>query len=260
VAATAAVGPVGTEIGLLSSVASPENLVMDQDPVVDARALVEERFPQARWAVLAGSVITAHRTAGSDLDIVVLLPTDDPLAPHRDSCYFRGWPVELFVHDERTLAHYLAKELPLRKPHLHRMVARSVVLIGDPSRWRADCDGVLANGPAPLTAAERDYARYGLTDLLDDLVHSVDPGEKTVIAATAWTTAAQQALAFADRWAGNGKWLLRELREMDRELADRWLAAFGDAEAIEAVARDVLDRVGGPLFDGFRAIGERPSS
>jgi hypothetical protein len=233
---------------------------MDQDPVADARALVEERFPQARWAVLAGSVITAHRTAGSDLDIVVLLPTDDPQAPYRDSRHFRGWPVELFVHDERTLAHYLAKELPLRKPHLHRMVARSVVLVGDPSRWRAECDDVLACGPAPLTAAERDYGRYGLTDLLDDLVHAVDPGEKTVIAAAAWTAAAQQALAFANRWAGNGKWLLRELRELDRGLADRWLAAFGSAESIETVVREVLDRNGGPLFDGFRAAGERPSS
>lgn len=233
---------------------------MDQDPVADARALVEERFPQARWAVLAGSVITAHRTAGSDLDIVVLLPDDDPLAPHRDSCYFRGWPVELFVHDERSLAHYLAKEVPLRKPHLHRMVARSVDVVGDPSRRRAECERVLAAGPAPLTAAERAYARYCLTDLLDDLVHAVDPGEKKVIAATAWTTTAQQALAFGDRWAGDGKWLLRELRDLDRELAERWVAAFGDAEAIETVARDVLDRIGGALFDGFRAAGERPSS
>ncbi|MBR7839090.1 nucleotidyltransferase domain-containing protein [Actinospica durhamensis] len=232
---------------------------MDQDPVIDARALVEELFPQARWAVLAGSVITAHRTAGSDLEIVVLLPTGDPQAPHRDSRHFRGWPVESFVHDEQTLAHYLAKELRLRKPSLHRMVARSVVLVGDPSRWRAECDGALADGPAPLTAAEHDYARYGLTDLLDDLAHAVDPGEKTVIAATAWTAAAQQALAFDGRWAGNGKWLLRELRELDRGLADRWLAAFGDPEAIDAVAREVLDRAGGPLFDGFRAAGERPS-
>src|SRR5215469_4864479 len=116
---------------------------MDQDPVADARALVEERFPQACWAVLAGSVISTHRTAGSDLDIVVLLPTGDPQAPHRDSRYFREWPVELFVHDERTLVHYLAKELPLRKPHLHRLVAHSVVLVGDPSRWRAECDVVL---------------------------------------------------------------------------------------------------------------------
>jgi hypothetical protein len=165
--------------------------------------------------------------------------------------------VELFVHDEQTLAHYLAKELPLRKPHLHRMVARSVVLVGNPSRWRTEYDGVLTNGPAPLTAAERDYARYSLTDLLDDLVHAVDPGEKTVIAATAWTATAQQALAFAGRWASNGKWLLREL---DSSLADRWLAAFGSTEAIETLAREVLDRNGGPLFDGFRAVGERPSS
>lgn len=116
----------------------------------------------------------------------------------------------------------------------------SVVLVGDPAPWQARCDN-------------------GLTDLLDDLVHAVDPGEKTVITATTWTTAAQQALAFADRWAGNGKWLLRELRGLDHELADRWLAAFGDAKATETIAREVLDRVGGPLFDGFRAAGERPS-
>ena len=231
---------------------------MDQDPVADARALVEELFPQALWAVLTGSVLTVHRTPGSDLDIVVLLPTGDSQAPHRDSRHFRGWPVELFVHDEQTLAHYLAKELPLRKPHLHRMVARGATLVGDPRRWQAECDGVLAKGPTPLTDSERDYARYGLTDLLDDLVHAVDPGERTVIAATAWTVAAQDALAFADRWAGNGKWLLRELRDLDPELAQRWLAASGDAEAIETIVNEVLTRMGGPLFDGFRAVGERP--
>jgi hypothetical protein len=243
---------------LLPGPARSQNPVMDRDPVADARALVEERFPHARWAVVTGSVITAYRTPGSDLDIVVLLPDGDPQAPHRDSCYFRDWPVELFVHDEQTVRHYLAKELPQRKPHLHRMVARGVALTGDPSRWQAECDEVLAKGPTPLTMAEREYARYGLTELLDDLVHVVDLGEKTVIAATAWTVAAQQTLAFADRWAGNGKWLLRELRELDPELADLWLAAFGDAEAIEAFVREFLNRTGGPLFEGFRAVGERP--
>ena len=228
------------------------------DPVGDARALIAERFPQARWAVLAGSVITAARTAGSDLDIIILLPIGDPQAPYRESCRFRDWPVELFVHDEQSLAHYRAKELALRKPHLHRMVADGVALVGDPSPQQADCRRILSRGPSPLTPDEREYARYGLTDLLDDLVHADDPGERTVIAATLWTSVARAVLDFAGHWSGNGKWLLRELRALDQALADRWLAAHGESAAVEAVAREVLDAMGGPLFDGFHAAGERP--
>lgn len=231
-----------------------------RDPVSDARALVAELFPKARWAVLAGSVTTPARTAGSDLDIVVLLPTGDPLPPYRESRHFRGWPAELFVYDERSLTHYLAMELSLRKPHLHRMVADGVVLVGDPSQQQAACGSVLSRGPVPLTPGEREYARYGLTDLLDDLVHAVDPGERTVIAEAVWTSVAQRALDFADRWPGKGKWLLRELRALDRGLADRWLAAHGDPAAIEKIAREVLgNRMGGALFDGFRVAGERPA-
>lgn len=231
---------------------------MEQHPIVDARALVAELFPQALWAVLAGSALTDLRTPGSDLDIVVVLPTDDPLAPHRDSRHFRGWPVELFVHDEHTLNHYLAKEVPQRKPTLHRMVANGAVLTGDPTPWQAQCQSALAKGPAPLTAQERELGRYVLTDLLDDLVHAADSGERSVIAVTAWTAAAQQSLAFADRWAGAGKWLVRELRGLDTELAERWLAAYPDLSAIELIVREILERLGGPLFDGYQVSGERP--
>lgn len=233
---------------------------MAHDPEVDARALVDELFPDACWALLTGSVITAHRTPGSDLDIVVVLLTGDPRSPYRDARRFRGWPVELFVHDEETVRHYLAMELAVRKPHLHRMIACGIGLTGDPSRWQAHCEGVLAAGPVPLTPAERSGARYALTDLLDDLAHAADPGERTVIAATVWMTAAQQALAFADRWAGSGKWLLRELRDLDGGLADRWLAAHGDPAAIGTVAREVLDRMGGALFEGYRVAGVRPAA
>jgi hypothetical protein len=44
---------------------------------------VFELFPQVRWALLTGSVDTNMRTAGSDLDVVVVLPDDDPWAPLR---------------------------------------------------------------------------------------------------------------------------------------------------------------------------------
>ncbi|MEW1679049.1 nucleotidyltransferase domain-containing protein, partial [Streptomyces noursei] len=38
------------------------------DPVITARELVQDRFPTARAAFLAGSVLTDRRTPTSDLD------------------------------------------------------------------------------------------------------------------------------------------------------------------------------------------------
>ena len=223
-----------------------------------ARDLVAGLYPQAVWAVLAGSVLTAHRTPGSDLDIVVLLPAGDPAAPHRDSRHFRGWPVELFVHDDETLDHWIAKDAADRRPTLGRMVATGVPVIGDAHDRQRRCRQILETGPPPLTTEELDRARYGLTDLLDDLVHATDAGERQVIAATAWTAAARLLLDGANHWTGNGKWLLRELRDLDPTTAERWLAAAGDAAAIEAFGTETLDRFGGPLFDGYRATAPRP--
>jgi hypothetical protein len=217
------------------------------DPVDVARELVIERFPHADWAVLTGSVVTPHRTAGSDLDIVVLDETDPG---HRESLRHQGWPVEFFVHTRARLTGFLNSERAQRKPSTHRMLAQGVVLLGDPGDLPAQCARILADGPGPLTREEQDWLRYGLTDGLDDLRHATDPGERTVIAAGLWTGAAEAALSLAGRWVSVGKWLLRELREHDPVFADRWLAARDDPAAL---AEEVLESAGGPLFDGYRA-------
>src|SRR5690348_6625961 len=120
------------------------------DPLTTAGELVADRFPEATWAILTGSVLGPHRTAGSDLDIVVLWP-DGP--GYRESLRFRGWPVELFVHTPDGLAKFLSRELAARKPSTHRMLARGVAVLGDPGDLPARCARVLAEGPPPLSAA-----------------------------------------------------------------------------------------------------------
>ncbi|MFD0639238.1 hypothetical protein ACFQ9X_54315 [Catenulispora yoronensis] len=181
-------------------------------------------------------------------------PLGDPLAPRRESLVFRDWPAELFVHDEQSLEHWLGMEHAARKPTLHRMVGAGVALVGNPADWQERCRKVLETGPDPLPPTQRDLVRYGLTDLLDDLTHATDPGERRVIAAALWTDAAHQLLAAANCWNGTGKWLLRELRALDADLAERWLRARDDEAATALFAREVLDRLGGPLFDGFTAV------
>src|SRR5262245_8432547 len=211
----------------LSGAASTRRLAT-VDPLTDARDLVRELFPQARWAVLGGSVVTAARTAGSDLDIVVLLPDDDPASPARDSRRFRGWPAELFIHDRKTLDHYLDKDLTRRQPSLLRMVAGGVPLLGpdgDLDEVQTRCRAVIAEGPPPLPAEDLALARYALTDLLDDLVHSTDLGETAIITARVWEQTAGLAFDVAGHWRGQGKWMVRELRDLDPDFAHRWLVA-----------------------------------
>lgn len=222
------------------------------DPIADAAALVSDRYPGARWAVLAGSVLDPDaRTAGSDLDIVVCLP--DGAVGHRDAVRWRGWPVELFVNTDAGHRWFIAQETARRKPTLARMIATGVPVAGESevAALKAECRALLEAGPGPTPDTALEDARYGVTDLLDDLAYARDGGEADVVRSVLWERVGHLALAAAGRWDGGGKWLLRELRAWDRGYAARWVAARHDDQAMVDVARATLDAAGGPLFEGY---------
>jgi hypothetical protein len=229
------------------------------DPVADARALIRERFPAALAAFLGGNVLTARRTATSDLDIVVLL--DGPPAPYRESLRWRGWPVELFVHDESSFGHYLSADTSRRRANLARMVAEGVTLSdreGNARTVRERAGAVLTAGPPAPTASELRRRRYGLSDLLDDLAGSTDAGETKVICWCLVAETAELALLLAGRWFGSGKWLLRELRSADPVLAAGLIAALDRPGELAGLAEGVLISAGGRLWEGYRAGGLAP--
>ena len=231
---------------------------MTADPVAVAGDLARELFAEAHLVVVGGSVLTERRTPTSDLDMVVV--TAPRPAPYRRSLRWQGWPVEVLVHDERSLAAYCADNLARRWPGIPRLIADGTVVVdryGTGESLQARLRARLAAGPAPADERELDAARYELTDLLDDLAGTGDPGEATFLAARLLTKTAQLALLGARHWQGSGKWLLRELRDCDPELVRRLVAAAGDPARLATIGYEVLDRVGGPLWDGYRVVDPR---
>lgn len=227
------------------------------DPVADARALVSERFPGARAAFLGGGILSDRRTATSDLDIVVVL--DGPPAPYRESLRWRGWPAELFVQDSSRISAWFAKDVARRRPTLMRMCTDGEVLIdvdGTAAAVRAQALAVLAAGPPAVGQRELDRHRYGLTDLLDDLAGSTDPGETMLIRWHVFVETAELALLLAGAWLGSGKWLLRELRAADPALAGQLVAAHDQPTRLAELAELVLARSGGRLWAGYRQQGK----
>ena len=235
------------------------------DPLTAARRLVTARFPDAVQAWLAGSVTTGTATDTSDLDITVLL--DDEVEVRRESLVDEGWPVELFVHVESSIQHFVQKDLARRRPTMARLVALGVPLVeGDGgAEVRAYCERVLTEGPGPLDPDALAFARYALTDLRDDLLGGGPTEVVGAVAVEVWRETAALLLAVHERWTGSGKWLVRELATLDLAEHTAYAADLhealrraldGDSGPMAHLADVALDLAGGPLWAGYRASAD----
>ncbi len=235
---------------------------MVDDAVEVARRLVAEQYPDARAAWLGGSVVRGDASSTSDLDITVLL--SGPPAPMRRSLEYGGWPVEVFVHTEDSLAHFRNKDQERRQPSMMRLVGETVVLLdtdGSGARLQQECIDEVAAGPRALTTPELDQLRYGITCLLDDLADAATDDVRTALASMLWQDAARLLLTGSRLWSGTGKGLLRELTAYDEQHgtdhARALLAGVRNPDALVEEVDGILDQFGGRLFAGFE-LGAQP--
>jgi hypothetical protein len=229
-----------------------------------AALLISERFPDCLAAFVSGSVVRGDATATSDLDLFVIVDSEE--APYRDSLVFKGWPVESFVHTTQSYRDYFASDAQRGTPTLPVMCIESVVLKdtdGLAGRIQEEARALVAAGPEPLTPQELCRDRYFLTDLLEDFAGSSDEAETLVIAAALATASADLVLAHRRRWRGRNKWALRALERAEPELASELRTALscfrscGTKEPLARFAERVLDLAGGRLFEGYRVAGRR---
>jgi len=169
-----------------------------------------------------------------------------------------GWLVEAFVYSPDAVQRWLQKGRDERRPVLDALAATGLALTGndETQAWAERARAVLAAGPGEPDPEEVDVRRYTLSALLDDL-ECADPGERYVVAATAFREAAELTLLVQRRWLGSGKWLVRNLRSADDHGLVAWAAGVHDPAELAAICRAVLTAAGGYLQSGF-VRGERP--
>ena len=236
---------------------------MDRPSPEDAaRLVVEERFGNAVVAILAGSVTTGRATATSDLDLIVVAP-DDPEVPYRDAFHAHGWPVEAFIHDERSIEGFFRHDARTGECALATMISTGVVILddGSASHLRRRAQTLIDAGPPVVAEDEVRDLRYTVTDLLDDLRGDHVGDESLLIGPALASQAATLFLTLNGAWRSEGKWLLRRLRGTGPVVADRFVLALrahqrGDAGPLISFAEQVLEESGGSLFDGYRVSGK----
>ena len=260
------------------------------DPVGQARALVDARFPHALGSLLGGSAEQGRATAGSDLDVVVLLPETAPGGTEtgrREVVRHEGRLAELFVHTPADAPRHFARDRGLRRGTVLFLYDQGRILAdphGHVSLLRERARALLEAGPPPLDGAERERARYVLTCFLDDLVDASaggspdEPGERggpekrggpgepggpgeryeqLALAGFALREAAHLLTAHHGCWTGIGKWLPRRLLAADPERGGalleghRAVAERADAGPLAAAVEEVLALCGGPLREGY---------
>lgn len=233
------------------------------DALDAARKIVSARFPDAIAAFLTGSVLTARRTSTSDLDIVIVL--EGPPAPYRETLREHGWSVELFVQTVASIKYFSDLEEKNRSGVTLRMISDGFILNsinGQAEQIQEAAVKRLDDGPAPISDEEMRRRRYMLTDQLDDLIGASDPIEILFITQQLVIGCSELALISKKKWLSSGKWLPRSLATSDPDFLDRlYLAAKmvlaeEDKTSLEAVTREILKRVGGPLTKGYKVEGE----
>jgi hypothetical protein len=227
------------------------------DPCKAAKLFSDENFPTSEIVLLGGSVIRGEATDTSDLDIVII---DETIySAYRESLYAYGWPIEVFVHNKKTLVEFFKSDCERARPSLPRMVAEAVVITdnGYSSLLKKQAERLLNEGPPAWDSSMIRVKRYFLTDLLDDFIGSTNHGETIFIAGTLSESLHEFVLRTNRHWIGSSKWIVRALAAYNRDFAEEFVESFsrfyqtGEKENVISLADSVLKPYGGRLFEGF---------
>ncbi|MBK9294189.1 MAG: nucleotidyltransferase domain-containing protein [Oligoflexia bacterium] len=238
---------------------------MKPDPFHTVEKVLKERFPDAVLGFVAGSFIRGEETKFSDIDLVVIFKKLD--FAWRESFTFDGWPVEAFVHDPETLAYFFTEvDGKDGTPSLPNMVLEGRIISDRDQlgvKLKALAQKVIDQGPPQWTSDQIYYARYQITDLIDDLRDPRNLLEASIVSMKLEEVLGNFYFRANNKWSSSLKHIPRKLLKMNRPFGEHWIKAFedslsGDSQAVICITEEILKPFGGLLFDGYKR--EAPAS
>lgn len=226
--------------------------------VVVTNEILQSKYPLAEFAFLAGSLIRGEGTAFSDLDIVVIYK--DLVGAYRESFYFRGLPVETFVHTPETLNYFFDLDIAEKVPSLPVMVSEGIVIphATDLShKLKNLAQEILAN-PPKITKEEIQGFQYWITDLIDDIRDPRSKAELTAVGTRLYDALSSCYFRINEQWLAKGKSIPRSLQRHNPVFYQEFTASFeelfvvGKTERIINLAEKLLAPFGGFIFDGIK--------
>jgi len=234
---------------------------MDAVPALDAaQTIVSDRYPDAIAAFLTGNAMTESRESTSTLDIIIVLRGGP--APFRETIHEYGWLAELYVHTPASIGYFSKLEAKGHRATTQRMIVDGFIFLsvdGEAEQIQLAAAEYLALGPPRPSDEEIETRRYLLTDQLNDLHAASNQTELLYTVGQIVIGVSELALLSKLHWLATGKWLPRHLNVCDPELSTRLIQATrsvvseGEKKELEAIAREILDRVGGPLPEAHLA-------
>ena len=239
------------------------------DVVEKAKQFIDSHFPDCESALLAGSFVRNESTSTSDFDIVIIQP--DGSQCYRETFLFNEQLIEAFVHTKESCLEWFQKDLKRGKPSLQNMViegielknhsilisvkkSQQVIIISELKKIAVE---QLEAGPNPLSNDEIDNRRYFITDMLDDLIGSIDKDEWKFISNELVLPVISLDLLMNNKWLVNGKRIASVYRVFDAsrysELMQAISALHCDLNKTSFInwVESILNKYGGRLDAGY---------
>lgn len=119
--------------------------------------------------------------------------------------------------------------------------------------------GSVINSPPPKISEENlRQMRYNITNLVDDIRHPRSKAETTATGTVLYDALANCYLRANGFWTAKGKSIPRKLKSANTEFCSRFCDGFeklfadGKVEEVIALAEEILNPVGGFLFEGHK--------